>query len=186
MPLNPFGPGSEEPTEGRIDQLSEYAAYARIEAARAARRRNSAYRIGLGIALVYFVVVYLVPSALNFSSMVTQASHNSHRFLQESRRFIAQQPNLSGAVQNEHKLRATEHKLSAVDLESMMRRQPQFAGRAQLHCTPAVRDWDYVCSYLPTPQQSKTRMQFGIAVDSTQWVGFSYVVPMGTAIPQRQ
>ena len=175
--MDPLDPRYNTPEEDRL--LADLHQRVRND------RRHSAYRIGLGIALVYFVVVYLVPSALNLSNMLMQTSQNSHRFLQESRRFIAQQPNLSGAVQNEHKLRATEHKLSAVDLESMMRRQPQFAGPAQLHCTPAVRDWDYVCSYLPIPLQSKTRMQFGIAVDSTQWVGFSYVVPMGTAIPPR-
>ena len=182
MSLNPSAPGDYTPADVRIDQASEYAVYARIEAARAARRRNSVYRIGLGIALVYFVVVYLVPSALNFSNIMMRTSQDSHRFLQDAHRFIAQQPNLTAAGHNSS---AAGRKLSAADLESMMRRQPQFAGRAQLHCTPAVRDWDYVCSYLPIPLQSKTRMQFGIAVDSTQWVGFSYVVPMGTAIPPR-
>src|SRR5215472_1621232 len=116
MPLNPFGPGYEEPTQVPVDQLSEYAVYARIEAARAARRRNSVYRIGLGIALVYFVVVYLVPSALSLSRMVMQTSQDSHRFLQDSRRFIAQQPNLSGAVHNKHTSSAPGHKLSAADL----------------------------------------------------------------------
>jgi hypothetical protein len=81
---------------------------------------------------------------------------------------------------------AQRHKLSTVDLVSQLKQHKQFAGRSQLHCERAVRDWDYVCSYMPTPLQSKTRLQFGIAVDSTRWVQVSRAVPMGTIIPSPQ
>jgi len=127
-----------------------------------AERQYSAYRIGLGIALVYLVFVYLIPAVLNYSALVTRTTRDSHRLI------------------------AQQHRLSAADLESMLRQQRQFAGPSQLQCTPAVREWDYVCIYLPTPLQSQTRLQFGVAVDSTRWVQVSRVVPIGTSIPPRQ
>jgi hypothetical protein len=52
-----------------------------------------------------------------------------------------------------------------------------------LRCTPAARDWDYVCSYMPTPLQSATRLEFGVTVDEKQWVKTSPIVPAGTVIP---
>ena len=74
-------------------------------------------------------------------------------------------------------------KLSAAKLESALRQANRLGPEAEFHCQAASRDWDYVCSYLPTALPSPTRLQFGINVDATRWVKLSPVVPIGTAVP---
>ena len=123
-----------------------------------AGRFNSAYRFGLGIALVC-VLCALVPNVLSYIQLVVDTTRDSR------------------------KAAAQHQKLSAANLESAMVQLKQFGPNSQLHCEPAGGGWDYVCSYMPTPLQSQTRLQFGIAVDATRWVKVSRVVPMGTVVP---
>lgn len=122
-------------------------------------RFNSAYRLGIGIVLIY-VLWQLVPSVLSYTQLVGDATRYSRK---------------AAAAQHQ--------KLSAAKLESALVQLKQFGPNSQLHCTPADGGWDYVCSYLPTPLQSQTRLQFGVTVDATHWVKISRVVPMGTVVP---
>ena len=124
-----------------------------------AERFHSAYRLGLGIALVYLLWL-LVPAVRAYTSLVVSTARQSRTTI------AAQRP-----------------KLTAANLESTLRREPAFGPNSQLHCEPAARDWDYVCNYLPTPLQSRTRVQFGVSVDAVRWVKLSRVVPMGTILP---
>jgi hypothetical protein len=122
-------------------------------------RYNSAYRLGIGIALVY-VLLLLVPAVRNYADVVATMSRQSQR------------------------IKTQAMKLSAADLESALRKEVQFGANSQLHCQPPPsRGWDYVCSYMPTPKQSSTQLQFGVSVDSTRWVDMSVAVPFGTIIP---
>jgi hypothetical protein len=121
-----------------------------------AGRFKVAYRLGLALALACGLW-FLIPRVMSYS---------------------AQRNKLSAADLGT--------KLSAADLVSQLKQHKQFARRSQLHCERAVRDWDYVCSYMPTPLHSKTRLQFGIEVDSTRWVQVSRAVPMGTIVPSPQ
>jgi len=130
-----------------------------IEAEMNPERFHSAYRLGLGIVLVY-VLWLLVPEVRGYTNLVVSTARQSRMVT------AAQHP-----------------KLTAADLESALRREPAFRANAQLHCEPAARDWDYVCNYLPTPLQSPTRLQFGVSVDAVRWVKVSRVVPMGTILP---
>jgi hypothetical protein len=124
-------------------------------------RFNSAYRVGLGIALAY-VLWALGPSVVSYTRLVVRTARHSHAEA------------------------ARQQKLSASGTEAALLRAKQFAPNSQLHCTPAEHDWDYVCSYLPTPRQSQTRLQFGITVDARRWLDVSRIVPMGTIIPPPQ
>ena len=123
-------------------------------------RFRSAYRVGLGIALIYIVVWMLVPRVLSYSRVV-----------------------VGGARQSQKVNAPREPKLSAPLLEAALRRTDRFGPNSRLNCEPAARDWDYVCSYLPTPLESTTRLQFGVSVDAARWVSVSRVVPMGTIVP---
>jgi hypothetical protein len=78
---------------------------------------------------------------------------------------------------------AQQRKLSPAALESLLIRAKQFAPNSGLRCNPAARDWDYVCSYMPTPLQSKTRLEFGVTVDEKRWLNVSRVVPAGSILP---
>ena len=124
-----------------------------------AERFHSAYRLGLGITLVY-VLWLLVPAVRGYTSLVVSTTRQSRMVA------AAQRP-----------------KLTAANLESALRREPAFGPKSLIHCEPAARDWDYVCNYLPTPLQSPTRLQFGVSVDAVRWVKVSRVVPMGTILP---
>ena len=132
-------------------------------------RFNSAYRLALGITLLY-VLWMLVPTVLSYTDLVVSTARRSQAVNPPQHRSQAANP-------------AQHRKLSAVNLESALRQSPQFGPNSQLRCGPAGRDWDYVCSYMPTPLQSSTRLQFGVNVDATHWVKVSRVVPMGTILP---
>jgi len=121
-------------------------------------RYNSAYRLGIGIALAY-VIWLLIPVVRNYADVVATTSRQSAQ------------------------LNAERPKLSAAGLESELGQHTQFGQDSGIHCEPANRDWDYVCSYLPTPKQSPTRLQFGVTVDEKRWVDVSRVVPVGTIVP---
>ena len=122
-----------------------------------ARRRSR--DLVLGIALVY-VLCALVPNVLSYTELVVETARSSRK---------------AAAAQHQ--------KLSAANLESALVQVKQFGPNSQLHCKPADGGWDYVCSYMPTPLQSQTRLQFGITVDAKRWLKVSRVVPMGTVVP---
>ena len=122
-------------------------------------RVNSAYRVGLSIALLYMLWL-MIPDVRRVGDLIVNGARRS--------RAAASQPK----------------KLTAADLESALWQSKRFALNSQLRCETAARDWDYVCSYLPTPLQSQTRLQFGVTVDATQWVEVSSVVPVETMLPR--
>ncbi len=122
-------------------------------------RFNSAYRTALGIVLVY-VLFMLVPNVVQYTQLVAGGVHE----------------------QKEREARA-RRKLSATDLAALLAQANRLGADAQLRCEPAARDWDYVCSYLPTELKSPTRLHFGVTVDLKRWTSVSSIVPVGTPIP---
>ena len=124
-------------------------------------RFNSAYRAIVTIVLLY-VCWTLIPHVQAFADLLTQQTR-------ESRRITAQ-------------LR----KLHAADLQAEYLRARIVSPNAGLRCTPAEHDWDYVCSYMPTPLQSKARLEFGVIVDETHVLQTSRRVPEGTPLPSPQ
>jgi hypothetical protein len=127
-----------------------------------AERFHSAYRFALGIVLVY-VLLMLVPQAVQFSKLVA-----------------------GGRRRPQTREAASRQKLSAATLESTLRQSHGLGADSQLRCEPADRDWDYVCSYIPTALHSRTRLQFGVDVDAKRSTKVSSVVPVGTAVPPPQ
>jgi len=100
-------------------------------------------------------------------------------------------PHLSPSVNVEQRQSPTagaaqQSKLSATGVEIALRREPQFRPESQLRCRAASRGWDYICSYMPTPLLSPTRLQFGVRVDAMRWVELSRVVPAGAIVPRPQ
>jgi hypothetical protein len=125
-------------------------------------RFNSAYRFALGIVLVY-VLWMLVPQVAQYTQLVAGGTRRS-----QTREATARQ------------------KLSAANLESALRQAHRLGADSQLRCEAADRDWDYVCSYIPTALHSRTRLQFGVDVDAKRWTKVSSVVPVETAVPPPQ
>ena len=119
---------------------------------------NWAYRAGLTIALL-FVLWMLIPHVRAYTNLVMQSTEKSG------------------------KITAQLRKLSAADLQAKFIGARQFAPDAGLRCRRAERDWDYVCSYMPTPKQSTTRLEFGVIVDQMRWLSTSRRVPEGTSLP---
>ena len=124
-------------------------------------RFNSAYRAILTIVLL-FVLWTLIPHVRAYADMLMQQARTSR------------------------KIAAQLHKLHAADLEAEYVRARIVSPNAGLRCTPAEHDWDYVCTYMPTPRQSKTRLQFGVIVDETRVLQTSRRVPEGTVLPPPQ
>jgi hypothetical protein len=127
-----------------------------------AERFNSAHRFALGIVLVY-VLWMLVPHVVQYTKLVA-----------------------GGTRRSQTREAAARPKLSAANLESALRQAHRLGAESQLRCEAADRDWDYVCSYIPTELNSQTRLQFGIDVDAKLWTKVSSVVPVGTAVPPPQ
>lgn len=121
----------------------------------------SAYRVGLTIALVV-VLLALIPHVRAYAGLVMRTTRESHR---------------STALLN---------KLSASNLQDEYLRARVVTPNAGLRCRRAERDWDYVCSYMPTPFKSKARQQFGVIVDDTRVLKTSRPVPEGTPLPLPQ
>jgi len=121
-------------------------------------RIHSAYRTALSIAPIY-VLWMIVPHAIRYTSLV------------------------AGGARRSQAEAAPLQKMSAANLASALREANRLGEDAQLRCEPAGRDWDYICSYIPTALQSKTRLHFGVNVDAKHWINVSSVVPVGTAIP---
>jgi hypothetical protein len=134
-------------------------------------RFASAYRLAIGITLIYLVVWMLVPEAVKFSRLVGRTAPRSQS---------------ETATPRSQTVNAPGDKLSAASLESALLETKQFGPAPELRCVPARRLWDYGCSYLPTPGQSTTRLQFGVNVDAKRWVKVSGIVPMSTALPPPQ
>jgi hypothetical protein len=118
----------------------------------------SAYRVALGIVLL-FVMWMLVPQVRGYADLVMRTTRESQ------------------------KITAQLHKLRAADLQKAYLQANIVSPRAELQCTRAERDWDYVCSYMPTPLQSTTRLQFGVIVDETRVLKTSPSVREGTPLP---
>jgi hypothetical protein len=135
-----------------------------------AERFTSAYRLALGITLIYVLFWMLVPEALKFSRLVSTAPR--------SQRETATRPPQT--------VNAPGPKLSAASLESALLQTTKLGKDPQVRCEPAGQLWDYVCTYLPSPRQSTTRLQFGVNVDATRWVKVSGMVAMGDALPPPQ
>jgi hypothetical protein len=127
-----------------------------------AERFNSAYRFAMGIVLVY-VLWMLVPQVKRYAKLVADGARHS-----QTREATARQ------------------KLSAANLASALRQAHRLGADSQFRCEAADRDWDYVCSYIPTELHSRTRLQFGVDVDAKRWTKVSSVVPVGTAVPPPQ
>jgi hypothetical protein len=123
-------------------------------------RLNSAYRLGIAIALVYALWTFW-PGVMAYRDLVVGSARAS--------RATAAAPRPG--------------KLSAANLETMLRESKQFPPDAEPRCQPAARDWDYVCSYMPERRRSSARLQFGVAVDAARWVKVSSMVPAGVAVP---
>ena len=124
-------------------------------------RFKSAYKAALTIALL-FVLWIMIPHVRAYGDMVMHQAR-------ESRRITAQL-----------------HKLSVADLQAEYVRARIVSPNAGLRCMQAERDWDYVCSYMPTPSQSRVRLEFGVIVDETRVLQTSRRVPEGTVLPSPQ
>jgi hypothetical protein len=122
------------------------------------RSFNSAYRAGIGIAILY-VLWLLVPAVRNYATLVV------------------------GNARHSSQTDSTRPRLSAANLESALLRANQFKPDSQLHCESGSKEWDYVCSFSPTPMQPRARMQFGVNVDAMRWLQVSPVLPVGTNLP---
>jgi hypothetical protein len=88
---------------------------------------------------------------------------------------------VAGGARRAQAHEAARQKLSAADLASLLSKANRLGPDAQLRCE-AARDWDYVCSYVPTALPSPKRLQFGVNVDLKRWVKVSPIVPVGTDV----
>lgn len=119
---------------------------------------RGAYRAAVGIALL-FVLWMMIPYVRAYTNLVMQSTEKSG------------------------KTTAQVRKLSAADLQVKLIEAKVFAPEAGLRCRRAERDYDHVCSYMPTPKQSTTRLEFGVMVDQKRWLSTSARVPEGTTLP---
>lgn len=133
-----------------------------------AERFNSAYRLALGITLIY-VLWMIVPHAIAYAKLIGGGARRS--------------PN-RGAVQrqNQNAVPRQNQKLSAPQLVALLVQTNQVAPNAELQCKAARRDWDYVCTYMPNPLESPTRLQFGLNVDATRWTTVSRHMSIGATV----
>jgi hypothetical protein len=108
----------------------------------------------LVVALIY-VLLMIVPHFTNYVKLVASGAQRSKQ---------------------------SQKKLSGPNLEALLQKANRLGPDAQLRCEPA-RDWDYVCSYLPTALPAPKPLHFGVNVDLKRWVKVSPVVPVGTPVP---
>jgi hypothetical protein len=120
---------------------------------------QSAYRIALG-GLLLWVLWGLAGNVFGFSTLIIQM-HDS----------------------NAAAVAAASQKMSAASLEAELTRMKLVPAASGIHCTSALPEWDYVCSYMPTPTQSKTRLHLGLNVNATQWLEASGSVPEDADVP---
>jgi hypothetical protein len=79
-------------------------------------------------------------------------------------------------------------KISVASLESKLRAQNVFGragdARTNLACEQTTAPWDFVCSFEPTPQTSRTRVKFGVRVTSSGGLfEFSALTPADADLP---
>lgn len=168
----------------------------------AANRSRSVFRLVLGIVVIYAYWTYL-PSFRNYGKLVGDSLHQSQQANAAQRQLTSVNPAqlqvpptnatprtsapVNVAPPEPQPVNTTRQpKLSAIDLEIVLQREPQFKPESQVRCKAATRGWDYTCSYMPAPLLSPTRVQFGVKVEATRWVERSRVVPPGTIIPRPQ
>ena len=126
-------------------------------------RVYAAYRMAIGITIVY-IVWMIVPYAASYANLIAGGVRR------QPAREASQRPS------------PPRGKMTAAQLEASLRQANRLAPDAQMRCAPS-REWDYVCSYLPTALPSPRRLQFGVDVDATRWLKISPVVPVGAALP---
>jgi hypothetical protein len=141
-----------------------------------AERFNSAYRLALGIVLVY-VLWMIVPHAIAYAKLIGGGARRS-----QNRAAVQRQNQNVAQHQNQNVAQRQNQKLSAPQLVALLVQTNQVAPNAELQCKAARRDWDYVCTYMPKPLESPTRLQFGLNVDATRWTKVSRHMPMGAAV----
>src|SRR5512138_976856 len=103
-----------------------------------AERFNSARRFALGCVLVW-VLYSLAVNLFDFTD-----------------NFVLQPKRMRDAAA------ARRQRMDAPELEVLLRKEQVVPGGSPLHCESAPRDWDYVCSFMPTPMQSRTQLRFGV------------------------
>jgi hypothetical protein len=135
----------------------------------------SAYRLAIGITLVY-VLWMLVPRVRSFAQLVVSTAARSQP---ETVTVPASVPVPVPVPVRTVNARGT--KLSAASLEKALLQTKKFGDAPQFRCKAVGYPWDYAC--IPMPEQSTTRLQFGVNVDAKRWVEVSAVVPVGAALP---
>ena len=128
-------------------------------------RARAAYRAATIIALLYLLWVItptVWPHVVTYGQLV------------------------AGSARASRAANADRNKLRAPALESMLLQSGHFPADSEPHCQPLSREWDYVCSYIPTPLQSRARLHFGVNVDSQRWIKVSSIVAEGTPVPAPQ
>jgi hypothetical protein len=126
---------------------------------------NSAYRTALAIVLVS-VIWMIIPWARSYVDLVAGGARRG----------------APGAMPGQ-RMPQPQQKLSAPELEALFSKMNGLEPDSQIRCT-ASRDWDYVCSYLPTALPSPRRLHFGVIVDAKRWVKVSPILPVGTPLPR--
>ena len=128
-------------------------------------RVHSAYRVATIIALLYAlwaITPTVWPHVVTYGQLVASSARAS--------RASKVDPN----------------RLRAPALESMLLQSGHFPAESEPHCQPVSLEWDYVCSYMPAPLQSRARLHFGVNVDSQRWIKVSSIVAEGTPVPAPQ
>jgi len=123
-------------------------------------RVHSAYRVATIIALLYLfwiITPTVWPHVVTYGHLVTSSARG-----------------------------VDPTKLRAPILEAMLLQSGHFPPDSQPQCQPANREWDYVCSYMPSPMRSRARLQFGVDVDSQRWTKVASIVAEGTPVPAPQ
>ena len=125
-------------------------------------RVNSAYRLAFIIAFLYALWTFAPIVGPHIRTYFDVVVANSRR----------PQPTVT----------VREDKVSARYVESTLQAN-QFQPDAQLRCAPEDGKWDYLCTYMPAPRQSRTSLHFGVTVDATRVLQVSPAVPTGTELP---
>ena len=128
-------------------------------------RVHSAYRLATIIALLYalWVVTPTVwPHVVTYGELI------------------------AGSARASRSANADPNKLRAPVLEAMLQQSGHFPADSEPHCQPLSPEWDYVCSYMPAPLQSRARLRFGVNVDSQRWTKVSSIVGESTPVPAPQ
>src|SRR5437016_6210343 len=107
-------------------------------------RIYGAKRIVLGLLLAW-VVWSLAGNLVGFTSLIVKSSNESHAIV--------------AAQRWTHSAEVLESKLNDTNAFGLVAQ----AG-ANLHCATSTGQWNFECSFTPTPRTSTTRVQFGVNV----------------------